>query len=35
MPQDRAAEILINILQDKEKRDNHWVSIEALSEIYF
>ena len=32
---DRAAEILINILQDKEKRDNHWVSIEALSEIYF
>lgn len=32
---DRAAEILINILKDKEKRDNHWVSIEALSEIYF
>jgi len=32
---DRAAEILINILKDKEKRDKHWVSIEALSEIYF
>jgi len=31
---DRAAEILINILKDKEKRDNHWVSMEALSEIY-
>ena len=30
---DRAAEILINILKDKEKRDKHWVSIEALSEI--